>query len=248
MRDCCCRPVGYDRTTHARNVAAPRDEADLHGQPHLHDRQRHELRGGHLVHPAGDAFRGLARNPDRPADAALARPAALHRCPHRSRRPPSPHDVAGQRARPHHLRRSAAGADSPCPALADLPDEHPGRHRLLDVSSHGQRAHPGADARRQDARLELAAAGCAARRLADGGRPRRLRLQPHRPGRSAAHRLRQLRRVAGLCVPGAQRTRDGIASGSESAEVQPTSGISRALPARTRRRLSAMCGRTVASC
>jgi hypothetical protein len=59
--------------------------------------------------------------------------------------------------------------------LARLPDECPGRHRLLDVLSHGERAHSGADAGRQDARLQLTAAGGAARRLADGGRDCRLR-------------------------------------------------------------------------
>src|SRR5664279_5178920 len=64
----------WNRVTvkHARDVAAPWDEAPGCGQPHLHDRQRHERGGGDLVHPAGDALGSFPRLAGRTADPAIA--------------------------------------------------------------------------------------------------------------------------------------------------------------------------------
>src|SRR5260221_8538165 len=62
----------------------------LHGEPRLDARQRDELRGGHLVRPAGHTFGSVARHAARPYDDSRHPHAALHRRDHRPRRPPPP--------------------------------------------------------------------------------------------------------------------------------------------------------------
>ena len=65
---------------------------------------------------------------------------------------------------------------------------------------------------RQDGGFERAVSRRAAGRLAAGGRGGRLRLQPHRPGRRAADRLRQLCDLHCLCFLCAKGTGDCLAS------------------------------------
>ena len=77
-----------------------------------------------------------------------------------------------------------------------------------------QRAGAGADARRQAARFQLAHAGGGAGRLGAGRSDGRVCVQQDRAGRRAADRLRHLRRLDRVRVPGAQGTRDGLASRS----------------------------------
>src|ERR1035441_1239976 len=87
---------------HARDVAAPWDEAIGDSQPHLHDRQRNERCRSDLVHPASDAFGSFVGIAGRAADFAIAALAALHRSAHRSRRSPSP-DRKSTRLNSSHL-------------------------------------------------------------------------------------------------------------------------------------------------
>src|ERR1017187_9047678 len=87
-------PWNRVKVRHARDVAAPWDEAIGGGPPRLHDRQRHERSGGDLVHPAGNTFGSFVGIAGRIANPSIAALAALHRSADRPRRPPSPHDMA----------------------------------------------------------------------------------------------------------------------------------------------------------